>query len=248
MIEKYYIFYVLAFLAEILGTISGFGSSILFVPIASLFFDFHLILGITAVFHVFSNLSKIVLFRDGIDKKIVYKLGIPAVLLVILGAWLSKFIPQQETELAISVCLIGISVFLLMYSGKRSLKQNNRNLVGGGVASGFVAGLVGTGGAIRGIVLAAFNLEKDVFISTSALIDMGVDSSRTIVYFLNGYITREVLVLLPALILISVTGTWIGKRLLKHIPQKQFIWLVIGVILSTSLVQLIDFFTTQQTT
>jgi uncharacterized membrane protein YfcA len=70
MIEKYYLFYILAFFAEVLGTISGFGSSILFVPIASLFFDFHLILGITAVFHVFSNISKIALFRKGIDKKL----------------------------------------------------------------------------------------------------------------------------------------------------------------------------------
>lgn len=240
MTEQNYIFYALAFLAEVLGTISGFGSSILFVPIAALFFDFHFILGITAVFHVFSNLSKIMMFREGIDKKIAIYLGVPAVLFVLLGAWMSKLIPQKETELAISICLIGISVYMLIYSGKR-LKQNNRNLVMGGVASGFVAGLVGTGGAIRGIVLAAFNLEKNLFISTSALIDMGVDSSRTIVYYLNGYITNDMYLMIPALVLISITGTWTGKRLLRYIPQKQFIWLVIGVIISTSLIQLIDF-------
>lgn len=240
MIEKYYIFYILAFFAEILGTISGFGSSILFVPIASLFFDFHLILGITAVFHVFSNLSKIVLFRDGINKAIVIKLGIPAVLFVILGAWMNKFFPQGQMELLLSIVLIALSVYLLIYSSK-NLAQSNRNLIAGGAASGFVAGFVGTGGAIRGIVLAAFNLEKDVFISTSALIDMGVDSSRAVVYYLNGYIGEELLVLLPVLILISIAGTWIGKKLLKYIPQKQFIWLVIGVVITTSLVQLVHY-------
>lgn len=240
MIEKYYIFYILAFFAEILGTISGFGSSILFVPIASLFFDFHLILGITAVFHVFSNASKMVLFRDGIDKTIVLKLGIPAVSFVILGAWMNKLFPQGQMELLLSIVLIALSVYLLIYSTK-SLEQNNRNLIAGGAASGFVAGFVGTGGAIRGIVLAAFNLEKNVFISTSAFIDMGVDSSRAVVYYLNGYIGKEILVLLPALIVISITGTWIGKKLLKYIPQKQFIWLVIGVVITTSLVQLVNY-------
>ena len=240
MIEKYYIFYILAFFAEVLGTISGFGSSILFVPIASIFFDFHLILGITAVFHVFSNLSKIVLFRQGIDKSIVYKLGIPAVLFVILGAWLNKFFPLNQMDLILSIVLIGLSVYLLMYSTK-NLQQNNRNLIAGGAASGFVAGFVGTGGAIRGIVLAAFNLEKNVFISTSAFIDMGVDSSRAVVYYLNGYIGKDILVLLPALIVISILGTWVGKKLLKYIPQKQFIWLVIGVVIATSLVQLVKF-------
>lgn len=50
MQEKYALFFILALLAEILGTLSGFGSSILFVPIASLFLDFKIVLGITAVF------------------------------------------------------------------------------------------------------------------------------------------------------------------------------------------------------
>ena len=63
MNQGFYLFLLLALLAEIVGTISGFGSSILFVPLASYFIDFKLVLGITAVFHVFSNLSKIFLFQ-----------------------------------------------------------------------------------------------------------------------------------------------------------------------------------------
>jgi len=237
VIEKYYIFYILAFFAEILGTISGFGSSILFVPIASIFFDFHLILGITAIFHVFSNLSKIILFRQGMNRRIIIMLGLPAVLFVILGAWLSNLFPQKDMELVMSFFLIGLSIYLLVYSDKK-LNDNTVNLVGGGVASGFMAGLVGTGGAIRGLVLSAFNLEKNIFISTSAWIDLGVDGSRTVVYYLNGYINREVLILLPVLIVISFVGSYTGKRILNYIPQKQFMWIVIGMVLSTSLIQI----------
>lgn len=87
--EKYSLFLIFALLSEIIGTVSGFGSSILFVPLASLFFDFKLVFGITAVFHVFSNLSKIALFRKGIDKNIVIKLGTPAVIFVTIGALLT---------------------------------------------------------------------------------------------------------------------------------------------------------------
>ena len=97
--EKYALFLSLAFLSEIIGTVSGFGSSILFVPIASLFFDFKTVLGITAVFHVFSNLSKIVLFRKGINKEIALKLGIPAVVFVMIGAWLTTLIPTEKLSL-----------------------------------------------------------------------------------------------------------------------------------------------------
>lgn len=65
--------------------------------------------------------------------------------------------------------------------------------------SGLVAGLLGTGGAVRGLVLSAFSLPKDVFIATSAGIDLAVDASRTGVYYFNGYIGKDMLYLLPAL-------------------------------------------------
>ena len=43
MDRSYYLFFLLALLAEIIGTISGFGSSILFVPLASIFINFKLV-------------------------------------------------------------------------------------------------------------------------------------------------------------------------------------------------------------
>ena len=39
-IERTLLFLALALLAEIAGTLGGFGSSVFFVPIANMFFDF----------------------------------------------------------------------------------------------------------------------------------------------------------------------------------------------------------------
>jgi hypothetical protein len=47
--------------------------------------------------------------------------------------------------------------------------------------SGFSAGLLGAGGAIRGLTMAAFNLEKSKFVTTSAMINFMIDSIRTVV-------------------------------------------------------------------
>ncbi len=232
----YYIFFILALLAEIVGTISGFGSSILFVPLASLVLDFKVVLGITAVFHVFSNLSKIYLFRTGIDKKIAIKLGIPAVLFVTIGAWLTNYIPQREIEIGMNLIIFILALYLMTGHHKR-LKETNTNLYLGGTLSGFLAGLIGTGGAIRGITLAAFNLEKDAFIATSALIDMGVDLSRAGVYIASGYFQQEYIKLIPFLIIISMIGSYVGKRILQYIPEKAFQYIVLGLIFLTSLHQ-----------
>ena len=70
--------------------------------------------------------------------------------------------------------------------------------------------------------MAAFNLEKNAFIATSAIIDFFVDFSRTIVYFINGFITKEILIYIPFLVVISIVGTYIGKLLLKKISQDTF--------------------------
>lgn len=237
----YSLFFLLALLAEIIGTVSGFGSSILFVPIASIFLDFKVVLGITAVFHVFSNLAKIYFFHEGIDKQIVLKLGIPAVIFVTIGALLTNYIPQKSIELAMNILILLLALYLISGHAKTP-KETSTNLYVGGTISGFLAGLIGTGGAVRGIILTAFSLEKNVFIATSAIIDLGVDSSRAAVYIASGYFTKDHLILIPFLILISIAGSYIGKLILKRIPEKSFHFVVLSVIALTSIVQTIRFF------
>ncbi len=231
------LFILLALLAEVLGTIGGFGSSMFFIPIASYFLDFHSVLGITALFHVSSNIAKIGFFRKGFNKKLVINIGIPAVLFVILGAFLSKLINTKILELTVAIFLILISMVLLIFN-KFSLKPTVPNSIGGGIFSGLFAGLLGTGGAIRGITLAAYNLKMDVFIATSAIIDLGIDASRSVVYYVNGYISMKILYLVPILLLVSITGTYIGKKILTKVSEKQFKSFVLLLILLTGVVTL----------
>lgn len=113
--ENLFLFILLALLAEILGTVGGFGSSLFFVPIASYFLDFHSVLGVTALFHVSSNLTKIAFFRKGFDKKLVISIGVPAVLFVIAGAFLSKFIETKILEISLGLFLIVVSLIFLIF-------------------------------------------------------------------------------------------------------------------------------------
>lgn len=233
-INDFLTFTVLTFIAEIIGTLSGFGSSVLFVPIASMFFDISSVLAVTALFHVFSNISKIFLFRQGTDKILIKKLGIPAVIFVVIGAWLTGIFNPAKLDLIIHICLIFMVIYLLIYH-KKVIEKTDRNIYMGGIASGFLAGFTGTGGAIRGITMAAFNLEKSVFIATSAYIDFFVDISRTAVYFFNGFIHNEHWLLVPLLIGVSFAGTYCGKLLLKNFSQEKFKLFALTVVLITSI-------------
>ena len=242
MLSRYLpIFIVLSILAEILGTVGGFGSSVFFVPIANFFLDFQSVLGITALFHLSSNVSKIALFRKGIDKKLTFQLGLPAVIFVSVGAFFSKYFNAEILTLILAVFLIGLSLLFLIFK-KLKLNASPKNAVVGGALSGFSAGILGTGGAIRGITLAAFKMKKDVFIATSAIIDLGVDFSRTIIYYFNGYIHNHDLYLVPILIVVSIFGTWIGKKILNRVSQKQFNHIVLVLILIIGITTLLSVF------
>lgn len=220
-IDKTLWFLLLTLIAEIIGTIGGFGSSVFFVPFANIFFDFHTVLGITAIFHLSSNLSKIYLFRKGLNKKLILQIGIPSVIFVIIGGFLSNFFESQILEITLGVFLITLSLLFLI-KDKLVLPAKFKQTVIGGALSGFSAGLIGTGGAIRGLTMAAFNLEKSVFVATSAAIDMMIDLSRTVVYYSNGYITKDILIYIPFLLVIGFVGSWIGQKILNHISQDYF--------------------------
>ncbi|MFN8286635.1 MAG: sulfite exporter TauE/SafE family protein [Chitinophagales bacterium] len=231
------IFTILALVAEVLGTIGGFGSSLFFVPVASYFLDFHSVLGITALFHVMSNLTKIGMFRKGYDKNLMYSMGIPAVVCVVGGAVASKYLPSNYLEIILASLLIFLSIMLLLFRDVE-VKPTTANSFGGGVLSGFMAGMVGTGGAIRGVVMAAFNLPKEIFIATSAVIDLAIDASRSIVYASQGYVHTHDLYLLPILLVVTLAGTYLGKLILNYVSNKQFKTFVLFLVLITGIVTL----------
>jgi uncharacterized membrane protein YfcA len=240
MLSRYLpVFIILSLLAEIFGTVGGFGSSVFFVPVANFFLDFQSVLGITALFHLSSNITKIAFFRKGIDKKIIVTLGIPAVIFVILGAFMSKMFDPVILTFILGIFLITLSLVFIIFK-QLKVTPTTKNAIIGGTLSGFSAGILGTGGAIRGITLAAFKMNKDKFIATSAVIDLGVDFSRTIIYYFNGYMKMEFLYLVPILIVVGVLGTWIGKRILNLMSQEQFRYLVLFLILGIGIASIVS--------
>lgn len=227
---RWVLFALLALFSEIAGTVSGFGSSMTFVPIANLFFDFYSVLGITALFHLSSNTSKLYLFKENIDWKIVFKIGIPAVVFVAAGAYFSDFFKIAYIESVFGIVMV---VLCLLFLLKPNLKLNptNFNAVLTGGLSGLFAGLFGTGGAVRGIALSAFRLNKNIFIATSAFIDLGVDLTRSIIYIFKGYVHSHDLFIIPVLLVVGFVGSYLGKKVLDKINEKVFSKMVLVLIL-----------------
>lgn len=103
-----------------------------------------------------------------------------------------------------------------------------------------MAGFVGTGGAIRGLALTAFNLEKNFYVGTSSVIDFGVDGGRAFIYWSNNYFTTELIPYVPIMALAALAGTYVGKKILSKISQESFRKIVLVLIFSTGMVMVIQ--------
>ncbi|MBL7813319.1 MAG: sulfite exporter TauE/SafE family protein [Bacteroidetes bacterium] len=217
----YILFALSGLIAEILGTVGGFGSSVIFVPLANFFMDYQSVLGITAVFHVVSNVSKIWLFREHFNWKIILWVGLPGVVFVALGAWLSGIYDTRYLNVALGIFLC---LFATFYYFKPEFEVNGtiRNQLFLGSSAGFLAGLLGTGGAIRGMALSSMHIAKNTFVGTSAAIDFGVDATRSVIYWKNGFLHSYDLPYLVILALVAVAGSWLGKKVLDRISEARF--------------------------
>ncbi|HET6808909.1 MAG TPA: sulfite exporter TauE/SafE family protein [Nitrososphaera sp.] len=239
MQEEEILFFISALIAEIIGTMAGFGSSTIFLPLALMFVDFKTAIVLVAIFHLFGNMSRIIFFRQGFDKRIILQFGMPSVLLSLLGAFLIGVLPQPVLKLILGIFLITTSISFLIKPALR-LPTNTAIFIGGGSATGFITALVGTGGALRATLLQAFNIEKVKYIATSATIALATDATRIPIYISQGFLTEQYFLYLPILFAIAVAGSFIGRKIVRRIDQEKFRKMVLVAIILVSINFIID--------
>lgn len=230
---------ILAFLSEIFGVLSGFGASSIFVPIGSLIENFYFILALTSILHCFGNFSKVLIFKKSLDKRLFLKLFLPSVVLTAVGAFLLPYFPVPILKQVLGVFLITLAALWFFLERRKINPHPNWGIAMTGL-SGFFTGLVGTGGALRGIALNFLNLEKSSFVALSSAIDLGGDFLRMIIYLSKGMMDWSQWFYIPMLAIAAFAGAKTGKILLLKISQKFFdrwiAWLVFasGILLLLS--------------
>ncbi len=220
------VFLLASFLAAIGATLAGFGSSMLLIPVAVSFFDIKMAVFLVACFHLFNNLFKVRIFWRKIDFRTFIIFGIPSIIFAFIGARFINVIPLDTVRIILGVFLICYALFTLI-KPRFSVKENKANAFIGGSLSGFLAGLIGMGGAIRASFLVAFNLPKEVYVATSAIIAVVIDLTRIPTYMLTRAVEwSQDFILIPLLVISAYFGVRVGKILLNKINQETFLRIV----------------------
>ncbi len=213
---------LLTLLAATIGTVTGFGTSTLMIPVLVIFFPPVEAIFLVAIVHWFGNIWKIALFRSGFNARLFVLFGVVGLVASYLGASLSLGANEEILLRVLGAFLAGYALFAAFQSTFKIPAGNITAIFGGGL-SGFFAGMFGVGGAIRSAFLSAFDLPKAVFIATAGAIGLLVDSTRIITYFAGGAtLPRELWYGLVLFIPVSFLGAYIAKIVVGRIPQNKF--------------------------
>lgn len=178
---------------------------------------------LVGLIHWFGDVWKILLFKKGIHKQLLLFFGIPGVIASTIGATLILNIPEKIASQIVGIIII-FYLILLIFNHNLRIKESPQNALLGGASSGFLAGVSGVGGgALRAIVLTAFDIPKSTYIFTAGVLGALIDIARIITYYAGGIrINNNILLGFLFFILASFIGAEIAKRIVDKIPQKSF--------------------------
>lgn len=213
---------LLTLLSAVIGTITGFGTSTIMIPVLVMFMPPLEAIFLVSIIHWFGNVWKISLFRSGFDFKLIALFGVSGFLASYAGAALSLDVDQNILLRLLGIFLMAYS-FSLIFKSNIKIQAGTKTALFGGTLSGFFAGMFGIGGAIRSAFLLIYDLPKTVYIATAGAIGLLVDSTRIVTYYIGGTTMAErlwwgLLVFIP----ISFFGAYAAKKITHHIPQEKF--------------------------
>jgi uncharacterized membrane protein YfcA len=223
---------LVALLASTLTFFSGFGLGTLLLPAFALFMPLEQAIAATAVVHLLNGLFKLGMLHRHVDRVVLLRFGLPALLAAALGAWLLSLLGTLPVlhayhafghafaitpiKLVVGALLLGFALFEIV-PALRDLAFDDRWQPLGGALSGFFGGLAGMQGALRSAFLARSGLEKQAFVATGSAIACLIDLSRLTVY--GGTLARVFgdldHRLLAGAVLAAFAGAWLGNRLLE---------------------------------
>lgn len=225
---------IVAFVVAILTFFSGFGLGTILTPVMMIFFPVEVAISLTGVVHFSNNIFKLILVGKNVNKEVLLRFGIPAVIFAFIGAFLLVKIPNIEplhsyqlfgkTFEIFPVKLI-VAFFIMFFAVVdlipyfNNLQFNKNKLPIGGALSGFFGGLTGAQGALRSAFLIRAGLSKEAFVGTTVVISSFVDFTRLSVYAtrIMHLDLKENLPLLFCATLSAMAGAFIGNQLLKKV-------------------------------
>lgn len=208
------------FCASFAQSLSGFGFSLLAVPLMTLVVSPREAVIIATIIGAISTTSQALLDRRHLDKNIAKRLTIASYLGMPFGLGAFVFVSETGLRLVLAVVVL-LSVVVLM-KGFRLHGERHRLDWLLGVVSGFLSTSTSTNGPPLVFIMQARQVPPDVFRATINAVFSMVNIGALVMFFAAGKVTQNsltgVLVAVPSLLI----ALRIGYMVRTHVTPEKF--------------------------
>jgi uncharacterized protein len=218
--QSYLFFLVAILLSSILSSALGIGGYVL-IPLFALHFGAKASVAAVTVYFLIQNFSKLLLFWRHADLNVAWRLSIYALPGAIFGSYLLVLMPAHYFQQFLGV---GLLIFLVLPHVNANLKPSDHRFLVPvfGILYGVSSGMLGSGNAVKGPMFTSLNLLKERYVATYALTSAAMNIPKLMIYGFGDVLTTESWYVLSPLLLISLVGTYLGKRLMRFISETWF--------------------------
>ncbi len=221
-----------ALLAGFVTGLTGFGLALISTPILLFVYEPRTVVVLTAIFSIFINAAVVWDSWYEARRRLSLALLIPALFGVVVGAELLGVIDPDYVRLGVGLIVI-FSAMLLVREVRLPGADTRWGTVVAGSASGALTTSTGLAGPPIVLLLASRGLPKHEFRGTSALYFLPISIAGLAILAFRGLVEASEVPLGLLLVPAAIVGKAVGTALLKHVSEKAFRAVTLGLVILT---------------
>ncbi|MFA6727868.1 MAG: sulfite exporter TauE/SafE family protein [Prevotella sp.] len=222
---------VLIVVGLIAGTLSGsigFGGGMIILPVITYFYGVEIAVPVSTIAQMLSNLSRAAMGWKEIKWKQVFWFLIPALPFTALGA--CGFSLVDKTLMTRILCIFLIAFSIMKMGNKIHLPKGHKTVIGGGMLTGLLNGMLGISGPISSAVFLTLDLSPVSYIASEAMAAAAMHIVKAITYgkfnLMNEHIFLNGLLIGCAM----MAGNLIAYYIIRNVNKKPY-QRVVGIVM-----------------
>lgn len=225
----YILLFLLAISTSVVSAVVGMAGGIILLSVLSVFFPFSFVIPVHGLVQLISNLSRAVLLRTHIHKKIFmyFLIGVP------MGTLLAVFALKSFAVGKLPIYLIVILVLYTVFKPKSlpSIRLQYWQYAPLGFVAGFLGMFIGATGPLLGVFFLREDLNKKEIIATQASAQIVNHFLKIPAFLFLGFDFIKNIDLILVMVIGAIVGTEIGVKILDRLSERYFVVLYKVVLL-----------------